>query len=57
MVNILFKEKDMSNKDIKPNMDFDVQGLNEEALEIYNKALNNGKEKDRQDNQESEQGA
>jgi len=47
----------MNNKDIKPNMDFDVQGLNEEALEIYKKTLNNGKEKDRQDNQEPERGA
>ena len=45
----------MNNKDIKPNYKFDQ--MVKEAIEIYNKALNNGKEKDRQDNQEPERGA
>ena len=47
-----------NNKDIKPNMDFDVQSLNAEAVEIYKKTLKNERErKYRQDSKESERGA
>ena len=49
MADLLLEEEDMNNSDIKINKDFDIQGLNKEAVEIYHKVIKaNGKHRKHQ---------
>lgn len=55
MAHLLLKTQPMNNDDLKPNMDFDIQSLNKEAVEIYYKKLKENGKRTRSNDQEAKE--